>query len=131
MTGVTDASKDDDKLPYCSQKRTGYGCKRTPKKEKTQAGLPHGCLYNSMPDFEPIPRLVGPEAYRHADRLYQKANSKQGASTPPRVFCRPRISRASKRTGGGYLESDPANEDLGSLFPRYRQELIAIPFLFC
>lgn len=34
MTGVTDASKDDDKLPYCSHLWAGYGCKRTPNKEK-------------------------------------------------------------------------------------------------
>ena len=34
MTGVTNTSKGDDKLPYCSLKWTGYGCKRTPNKEK-------------------------------------------------------------------------------------------------
>ena len=34
MTGVTDVSKDDAKLPSCSPKWTGCGCKRTPNKEK-------------------------------------------------------------------------------------------------
>ena len=34
MAGVTDASNNGDKLPYCSPKLTGYGCKRTPNKEK-------------------------------------------------------------------------------------------------
>ena len=34
MTGVSDASKDDNKLTYCSPIWTGYGCKRTLNKEK-------------------------------------------------------------------------------------------------